>query len=209
MGLFRRKKDKGIPGGLKSTKRKYLELKSLLDKRPHEFGQADLNRLMNYENKLIAAGKLQPPNLPAQYPQASPQFNMSGQPIHPSQMPYQQAGAEQVITTKIKWGDANKNESFEIEKETYNPVTGEQTKTLGSVVTVGGEVVPADKVGGFCIACNRAVSQQEAVKCSGYEQYGCTKIFCSDHIYYFEDSEGKRIPCCADHYRMRYYYQKV
>lgn len=221
MGLFSRK-DKGQSDRLKGIKRKYGELRRRIEETPEKYGQAHLERLLNYEQELLNSGvdvertfgsalmnKFQPTNITQQSPQAPFQFAPPSQPMHPSQTPYQQTGYEQRTVIKHGWGDANKNDEFTSKEEIINPATGEQTTIVRRPVTPSGEIISADKLKFFCAECNRPVSQDDLVKCAGYEQFGCNKVLCQDHVLYFKDAEGKSIPCCAKHYKMRCFYQKV
>lgn len=220
MGFFGRKK--GKYDRLKATKRKYTELRRCIEETPEKYDQADLERLLNYEQEMLNAGvnverkfgssllkQLQQSNLPTQAQPVSPQFPQPGYQMHPSQMPHQQMDYEQVTTERKTWGKANMNEPFTTTEERVNPATGRQTATLGSVVAVCGKVLPQAEVPGFCDVCKGAVCHHHLNYCEGYENISCGMILCPQHIQYFIDSEGNRTPCCPEHFQMRSYYQKV
>jgi hypothetical protein len=109
-------------------------------------------------------------------------------------------------TTTPKRGKPFDEESEE--REVEDDGSGTSTTKTSILVAACGKRITKEEIVGYCDVCEEAVCPEHNYRCQGYEENPCNKPLCAKHVYFFEEEDGTKIPCCPEHYKMRYFYQK-
>lgn len=96
------------------------------------------------------------------------------------------------------------------EKQVIGPDGSVETVTeIASLIAACGKKLSSkDEIAGFCDVCEKAECSEHIKYCAGYKDLPCNKLLCIKHTYYFTDEDGTVKPYCAEHYNMKFYYQK-
>jgi hypothetical protein len=82
-----------------------------------------------------------------------------------------------------------------------------EIETTDLVAACGKKLSSKNEIAGFCDVCGKAECSEHVRYCSGYD-LPCNKLLCIKDTFYFTEEDGTEKPYCAEHYNLKFYYQK-